>query len=43
MVTLQQVIERITETTLDIYLEENIFKPLGMQSTMFNPSADLKY
>ncbi|CAD8080388.1 unnamed protein product [Paramecium primaurelia] len=43
MVTLQQVIERITGTTLDVYLDENIFKPLGMQSTMFNPSADLKY
>ncbi|CAD8099925.1 unnamed protein product [Paramecium sonneborni] len=43
MVTLQQVIERITETTLDVYLDENIFKPLGMQSTMFNPSSDLKY
>ncbi|CAD8130455.1 unnamed protein product [Paramecium sonneborni] len=43
MVTLQQVIERITEQKLDVYLDENIFKTLYLQSTMFNPSSDLKY
>ena len=42
MVTLQKVIERITGKSLDDFLEENLFQPLGMNSTMYNPSNDIK-
>ncbi|MGL5380153.1 penicillin binding protein PBP4B, partial [Clostridium sp.] len=31
------VIENITEMTLDEYTEEYIYKPLGLENTMFNP------
>lgn len=43
MITLQKVIERITGKSMDEYLNENLFKPLGMNSTMYNPAAELKY
>lgn len=36
------VIERITGMTLDKFVEENIFRPLGMTSTMFTPDPSLK-
>ncbi|GBD91455.1 penicillin-binding protein 4* [bacterium BMS3Abin04] len=42
MITLQKVIERISGTTLDKFLEKNLFKPLGMNSTMYNPPPSLK-
>ncbi len=42
MVTLQKVIERITGKSLDQFLEENLFQTLGMNSTMYNPSDEIK-
>jgi len=42
MITLQKVIERISGTTLDKFLEKNLFKPLGMNNTMYNPPPSLK-
>jgi CubicO group peptidase (beta-lactamase class C family) len=41
MVLLQLVIERITGTTLDAFVDEHEFKPLGMRDSHFLPSADL--
>lgn len=37
MVALQLVIETITQESMWIYVEKNIFNPLGMHSTMFLP------
>ncbi len=42
MITLQKVIERISGKPLDVFLKENLFKPLGMNNTMYNPSKDIK-
>ncbi len=41
MILQQLIIERITGTTLDRYVDEHVFKPLGMTSTMFNPDPSL--
>lgn len=40
--TLAFVVEKITGQTLDRYLEDTIYKPLGMKDTMFTPDASLK-
>ena len=37
LITLGKVIEQITGTTLDRYLADEFFKPLHMESTMYNP------
>jgi len=42
MITLQKVIEKISGKSLDKFLEENLFQPLGMNSTMYNPSNEIK-
>ncbi len=42
MITLQKVIEKICRKSLDKFLEENLFLPLGMNSTMYNPSSKQK-
>ncbi len=42
MITLQKVIERITGMGLDEFLEKKLFKPLGMNRTMYNPPDSLK-
>ena len=42
MITLQKVMEKISGKSLDKYLDENLFKPMGMNSTMYNPPANLK-
>jgi len=42
MITLQQIIERISGKSLDKFLDENLFTPLGMNSTMYNPPPELK-
>jgi beta-N-acetylhexosaminidase len=42
MVTLAKVVERITGMSLDTYVEEQFFKPLGMSSTMFRPPDYLR-
>ncbi len=36
-----KIIEKVTRQPLDKFCEKNIFKPLGMKSTMFNPPASL--
>jgi CubicO group peptidase (beta-lactamase class C family) len=41
MILLQLVIERIVGDSLDRFVAERIFQPLGMNDTMFRPSAFL--
>ena len=38
-----KIIEKVTGLTLDKFCEKNIFKPLGMKNTMFNPPDSLVY
>lgn len=38
-----KIIEKVTGTSLAKFCEKNIFKPLGMNSTMFNPPDSLVY
>lgn len=40
-IILQQVIEKITQQPLDEFCEEQIFRPLGMTNTHFNPLTHL--
>ena len=42
MITMAKIIEKITGKTLDKFASEEIFKPLGMNHTMYNPPASLK-
>lgn len=42
MIVLQKVMEKITSKTMDIFLSENLFVPLNMKSTMYNPPQKLK-
>ncbi|MGB8319948.1 MAG: serine hydrolase domain-containing protein, partial [Ignavibacteriaceae bacterium] len=42
-ILLGKIIEKVTGTSLDKFCEKNIFKPLGMNSTMFNPPDSLVY
>lgn len=42
MITLQQIIERLTGEGLDAFLKKNLFDKLGMQTTMYNPPDNLK-
>ena len=39
MVVLQAVIERITGRTLDAFVAERVFRPLGMRDTRFTPDT----
>ena len=41
MILQQLIIEKITGQSLDRYVDEHVFKPLGMASTMFTPDASL--
>lgn len=41
MILMQLVIEQITGQTLDQFVAERVFKPLGMTSTGFNPDTSL--
>ncbi len=43
IITLQKVIEKISGETLDKFLTENVFAPLGMNNTMFNPPHKVWY
>ncbi|MBD3580963.1 glycoside hydrolase family 3 N-terminal domain-containing protein [Flavobacterium selenitireducens] len=36
-IIMKEYLEKSTNTTLDVLSEANIFKPLGMSSTMYNP------
>jgi len=38
-----KIIEKVTGMPLDKFCEKNIFKPLGMKNTMFNPPDSLVY
>jgi CubicO group peptidase (beta-lactamase class C family) len=38
----QLVIEQITGMTLDRFVDERVFRPLGMASTMFTPDSSLR-
>ncbi len=40
--TLAFVVEKVTGQTLDRYLEDTLYKPLGMKDTMFTPGSSLK-
>jgi len=42
MITLQKVIEKISKKSLNEFLEENLFHPLDMNLTMYNPSNEIK-
>jgi CubicO group peptidase (beta-lactamase class C family) len=37
---LGELVRRVSHLTLDVYCNENIFKPLGMKGTGFKPEAD---
>lgn len=39
MITLAKIIEKVTGRTLDKFCKEEIFNPLGMTSTFYNPPA----
>jgi beta-N-acetylhexosaminidase len=41
-ITLGKVVEKITHTTLDQYMDSVFFKPLGMTMTLYNPPAQLR-
>jgi CubicO group peptidase (beta-lactamase class C family) len=41
LILLGQIVERLSGEGLDVYLERHVFRPLGMTSTMFRPSAEL--
>lgn len=43
IITLAKVIEKVTGKSLDDFSQEEIFKPLVMNSTLFNPADSLKY
>lgn len=40
MILMQRVIEKITKTNLDVYLENNFYKPLGLLRTGYNPAIN---
>jgi len=42
MIVLQKVIEKVTGVSLDNFSKENIFDPLNMINTMFNPPDSIK-
>lgn len=42
MILSQLVIEKITGVTLDRFVAEKVFSPLGMTSTMFTPDSSLR-
>ncbi|MEO8398328.1 MAG: serine hydrolase [Ignavibacteriaceae bacterium] len=42
MITMAKIIEKVTGETLDNFAQKEIFEPLGMKSTMYNPPDSLK-
>lgn len=42
MITVGKIIEKVTGKTLDAFCKDEIFKPLGMHNTMYNPPRSLK-
>ncbi len=43
MITLAKVIEKVSGKPFNVFCNEEIFKPLGMSNTFFNPHDSLKY
>jgi CubicO group peptidase (beta-lactamase class C family) len=39
LIMLQKIVERITNQPLDEFVEQNVYEPLGMTSTLYNPST----
>jgi beta-N-acetylhexosaminidase len=37
LILIQRVVENISKQSLDVYLETSLYKPLGMNNTLFNP------
>ena len=42
MITLGKMIEKITGVSLDQFVKERVFSPLGMKDTMYNVPSDLR-
>ena len=42
LITMQQIIQKVTGKSLDVFTKEEIFEPLGMHHTMYNPPAEIK-
>ncbi len=42
LITMMAVIEQVTGTTLDRFVDSVFFKPLGMRTTMYNPPASIR-
>ena len=42
IITLGKIIEKVTGKSLDIFCKDEIFNPLNMNSTFFNPNDSLK-
>ena len=42
MILMGKIIEKISGKRLDVFCKEEIFNPLGMRDTYFNPPAELK-
>jgi CubicO group peptidase (beta-lactamase class C family) len=40
MITFGKIIEALSGKTLDAFLSERVFEPLGMKDTMYNPATD---
>jgi beta-N-acetylhexosaminidase len=38
LVMLQKIVERITNQPLDEFVEQNVYEPLGMTATLYNPT-----
>jgi serine-type D-Ala-D-Ala carboxypeptidase len=41
-IVLGELVRRVSGKSLDVFTREEIFQPLGMHDTMFNPSEELK-
>jgi CubicO group peptidase (beta-lactamase class C family) len=42
IITIGKIIEKVTGKSLDDFCRDEIFVPLGMRNTFFNPSAEIK-
>ncbi len=41
-ITLGEIVHRVSHLPLDVYCNQEVFRPLGMKDTFFNPPAALK-
>ena len=41
LLILQKIVERITNQSLDEFVEQNVYEPLGMSSTLYNPTTKM--